>query len=147
MATEESRVALNSGAEAERFRNIIVCIIFYDMFLRFADGWDEKDEDVIEEVREVIEVAAVTSQHVLYYCTYYSVSFSCTVHCTYYIYCTLYIQYIFPVSLFPMLRFHLQHRSHSCSHLEMFTHLSSLVYSLSTCVHTTLILTTLLPSA
>ena len=36
----------------------IVCIIFYDMFLRFADGWDEEDEDVIEEVREVIEVAA-----------------------------------------------------------------------------------------
>ena len=37
---------------------IIVCIIFCDMFLRFADGWDEGDEDVIEEVREVIEVAA-----------------------------------------------------------------------------------------
>ncbi len=34
---------------------------------------------------------AVTSQHILYYCTYYSVSFTCTVHCTYYTYCTLYI--------------------------------------------------------
>ena len=62
------------------------------------------------------------SQHVLYYCTYYSVSFACTVHCTYYIYCTLYIQYMFPVSLFPMLRFHLQHlftcvfTYHLCSH-------------------------------
>ncbi len=48
----------------------------------------------------------VTSQHVLYYCTYYSVSFTCTVHCTYYTYCTL---YMFSVSLFPMLKFHLQH--------------------------------------
>jgi hypothetical protein len=51
----------------------------------------------------------VTSQHILYYCTYYSVSFTCTVHCTYFIYCTLYTLYMFPVSLFPMLRFHLQH--------------------------------------
>jgi hypothetical protein len=33
----------------------------------------------------------VTSQHILYYCTYYSVSLTCTVHCTYYIYCTMYI--------------------------------------------------------
>ena len=33
----------------------------------------------------------VTSQHILYYCTYYSVSFTCTVHCTYYTYFTLYI--------------------------------------------------------
>jgi hypothetical protein len=49
----------NSGAEAERFRNTEqVCIIFYDMFLRFAYKWDEEDEDVIEEEREVIEVAA-----------------------------------------------------------------------------------------
>ena len=51
----------------------------------------------------------VTSQHILYYCTYYSVSFTCTVHCMYHTYRTLYIQYMFPVSLFPMLRFHLQH--------------------------------------
>jgi hypothetical protein len=80
----------------------------------------------------------VTSQHVLYYCTHYSVSFACTVHCTYYIYCTLYIQYIFPVSLFPMLKFHLQH---------LFTLISSLVLSLITYVHITLILTKLLPSA
>ena len=28
------------------------------MFLRFAYGWDEEDEDMIEEEREVIEVAA-----------------------------------------------------------------------------------------
>ena len=35
-----------------------MCIIFYDMFLRFADGWDKEDEDAIEEVREVIEVAS-----------------------------------------------------------------------------------------
>jgi hypothetical protein len=55
----------------------------------------------------------VTSQHVLYYCTYYSVSFACTAHCTYYIYCTLYIQYMFPVSQFPMFNI----CSHSCSHL------------------------------
>ncbi len=33
----------------------------------------------------------VTSQHILYYCTYYSFSFTCTVHCMYYTYCTLYI--------------------------------------------------------
>ena len=43
----------------------IVCIIFYDMFLRFADGWDEEDEDVIEEVREVIEVAATGNDFIL----------------------------------------------------------------------------------
>ena len=35
--------------------------------------------------------SCVTSQHILYYCTYYSVSLTCTVHCTYYTYCTLYI--------------------------------------------------------
>jgi hypothetical protein len=89
----------------------------------------------------------VTSQHVLYYCTYYSVSFTYTVHCTYYIYCTLYIQYMFPVSLFPMLRFHPQH---------LFTLLFTLISckfflvhlcSLITCVHTALILTELLLSA
>jgi hypothetical protein len=28
------------------------------MFLRFADGWDEGDEDVNEEEREVIDVSA-----------------------------------------------------------------------------------------
>jgi hypothetical protein len=39
--------------------------------------------------REVAK--CVTSQHILYYCTYYSVSLSCTVYCTYYAYCTLYI--------------------------------------------------------
>ena len=38
----------------------------------------------------------MTSQHVLYYCTYYSVSLTCTVHFTYCIYCTLYILYMFP---------------------------------------------------
>ena len=38
----------------------------------------------------------VTSQHILYYCTYYSVSFTCTIHCTYYTYCTLFLyKYIF----------------------------------------------------
>ena len=48
---------------------------------------------------------------ILYYCTYYSVSLTCTVHC---VHCTidiytLYVLHMFPVSLFPMLRFHLQH--------------------------------------
>ena len=57
----------------------------------------------------IIIIDGVTSQHILYYCTYYSVSFTCTVHCTYYIYRTLYTQYMFPVSLFPMWKFHLQH--------------------------------------
>jgi len=41
----------------------------------------------------------VTSQYVLYYDTYYSVSLTCTVHCTYCIYCiycTLYSLYMFP---------------------------------------------------
>ena len=51
MTTEESRVAF---VHKILNRWIIVCIIFYDMFLRFADGWDEEDEDVIEVVREVI---------------------------------------------------------------------------------------------
>ena len=93
----------------------------------------------------LVSVATVvTSQHVLYYCTYYSVSFTCTVHCTYYIYCTLYIQYMFPVSLFPMLRFHLQH---------LFTLLFTLICSKFTCAFTyhlcshAFILTKLLSSA
>ena len=68
---------------------------------------------------------SVTSQHVLYYCTYYSVSLTCTVHCTYCIYCTLYILYMFPY--FPvshvckMLKLHLQH---------LFTHVCSLLFTL-----------------
>ena len=65
----------------------------------------------------------VTSQHILYYCTYYSVSLTFTVHCTYSTYRTLYAQYMFPVSLFPMLRFHLQHLF-----TLLFTHISSLVH-------------------
>jgi len=40
---------------------------------------------------KLIVTQSVTSQHILYYCTYYSVSFTCSVHCTYYTYCTLYI--------------------------------------------------------
>ena len=43
------------------------------------------------------------------YCTLHALYILHTVHCTYYTYCTLYAQYMFPVSLFPMLRFHLQH--------------------------------------
>ncbi len=31
---------------------------------------------------DVVCSGAVTSQHILYYCTYYYVSFTCTVHCT-----------------------------------------------------------------
>jgi hypothetical protein len=44
---------------------IIVCIIFYNIFLRFADGWDEEDEDVNEEEREVIEVTATGNNLIL----------------------------------------------------------------------------------
>ena len=40
----------------------------------------------------------VTSQHALYYCTYYSVSLTCTVHSVHHMF-----------SHFPMLTFHLQH--------------------------------------
>ncbi len=36
----------------------------------------------------------MTSQHILYYYTYYSVSLTCTAHCTYYTYRTLYTQYM-----------------------------------------------------
>jgi len=61
----------------------------------------------------------VTSQHILYYCTYYSLSLTCTVHCTIDIH-TLYVPYMFPVSLFPILKLHLQHLFttlvHSLSH-------------------------------
>ena len=39
----------------------------------------------------------VTSQHILYYCTYYSVSLTCTVHCTIDI-DTWYVLYMLPVS-------------------------------------------------
>ena len=34
-------------------------------------------------IQEEYFPTVVTSQHVLYYCTYYSVSLTCTVHCTY----------------------------------------------------------------
>jgi len=44
-------------------------------------------------------MGTVTSQHILYYCTYYSVSLTCTVHCTYYT-CSLYTT----CSLFPCFR-------------------------------------------
>ena len=44
---------------------IILCIIFYNMFLRFTDGWHEEDEDVNEEEREVIEVAATGNDYIL----------------------------------------------------------------------------------
>ena len=68
----------------------------------------------------------VTSQHILYYCTYYSVSFTCTVQ---YILHTVHTVHVpcFPVSLFPMLRFHLQHlfttlvHTLSCIHIQVFT--------------------------
>jgi hypothetical protein len=86
----------------------------------------------------------VTSQHILYYCTYYSVSCTCTVHCTYFTYCTLYMQYMFPVSLFPMLRFHLQHlftilvhtnisiHTYTCSHFIKYSHTSVHLVSFTT---------------
>ena len=44
---------------------IILCIIFYNMFLRFTDGWHEEDEDVNEEERDVIEVAATGNDFIL----------------------------------------------------------------------------------
>ena len=44
---------------------IILCIIFYNTFLRFTDGWHEEDEDVNEEEREVIEVAATGNDFIL----------------------------------------------------------------------------------
>jgi hypothetical protein len=50
------------------------------------------DDDAIGDDDDTASVDHdVTSQHILYYCTYYSVSLTCTVHCTYYTYCTLYI--------------------------------------------------------
>jgi len=102
----------------------------------------EKTNDWMSTRTTMKSNGSVTSQHVLYYCTYYSVSFTCAVHCTYYTYCTLYILYMFPVSLFPMLRFHLQHLF-----TLLFTLISSLVHSPITCVHTAFILTKLLSSA
>ena len=88
----------------------------------------------------------VTSQHILYYCTYYSVSLTCTVHC---VHCTididtLYVSYMFPVSLFPMLRFHLQHLfttlvhtyisipTYTCSHFIKYSHTSVHLVSFTT---------------
>ena len=50
----------------------------------------QSDQHKVEENdAEITDYPIVTSQHILYYCTYYSVSFTCTVHCTYYTYCTL----------------------------------------------------------
>jgi len=113
-----------------------------------ADYMNRIDDSMINVITQIKNLWKskhyVTSQHILYYCTYYSVSFTCTVHCTYYIYCTLYTQYMFPVSLFPMLRFHLQH---------LFTLLFTLICSKFTCVFTyhlcshAFILTKLLSSA
>jgi hypothetical protein len=51
---------------------------------------------------------------------------------------------MFPVSLFPMLRFHFQHLFTLL--FTLISYISSLVHSLINCVHTTLILTKLLPS-
>ena len=66
--------------------------------------------------QEVInKVIVVTSQHVLYYCTYYSVSLTCTVHCTYCIYCTC-----FPVSQFEA-------SSSTSVHSCLFTHVHTLL--------------------
>jgi hypothetical protein len=60
----------------------------------------------------------------LYYCTYYSVSLTCTVRC---VHCTididtLYVLYMFPVSLFPTLRFHLQHLFTTLCHIHILLH-------------------------
>ncbi len=50
--------------------------------------WTDGDKRVYQETSPVLaadnsyKFTAVTSQHILYYCTYYSVSFICTVHCT-----------------------------------------------------------------
>ena len=60
----------------------------------------------------------VTSQHILYYCTYYSVSLTCTVHCTIDIH-TLYVPYMFPVSDVEVSSSTSVH--HTCSHLYKFT--------------------------
>ena len=88
----------------------------------------------------------VTSQHVLYYCTYYSVSFTCTVHCTYYIYRTLYTVHVpcFPVSDVEVSS---STSVHTLVHLYEHNCISSLVHSLITCVHTAFILTKLFSSA
>jgi hypothetical protein len=55
-------------------------------------------------------------------CTHYSVSLTCTVHFTSYTYCTLYT-YMFPVSIFPMLRFHLLHLFHLVTFTYWLSHL------------------------
>ena len=99
----------------------------------YVSGVDDNDDDIDQSIllirsRIDVLICFVTSQHVLNYCTYYSVSLTCTVHCTYCIYCTLYILYMFPC--FPvshvcqMLKLHLQH---------LFTHVhTSLAF---TCAH------------
>ena len=62
----------------------------------------------------------VTSQHVLYYCTHYSVSLTCTVHCTYCMYSTLYIYTCtcFPVSPFLMFARCWSFIFNTCSHFS-----------------------------
>ena len=67
----------------------------------------------------------MTSQHVLYYCTYNSVSLTCTVHCRYCIYCTLYILYMFPC--FPCLSYVEASSSHKHAHAS-FSHKHSRVH-------------------
>ena len=52
------RILVQKLEDFERVNKwIIVCIILYNMFIRFADVWDEEDEDEQEEEREVAEVA------------------------------------------------------------------------------------------
>ena len=100
---------------------------FYKQHLAYSRALSILTECQIEKKTDITNsiwwtscyCSSVTSQHVLYYCTYYSVSLTCTVHCTYGIYCTLYMFPCFPVShVCHMLKLHLQH---------LFTHVHTLL--------------------
>jgi hypothetical protein len=79
----------------------------------------------------------VTSQYILYYCTYYSVSLTCTIiHCTIDIH-TLYVPYMFLVSLCPVLKLHLQHLFTTLVHTLSHSH--SVALHLAKLSHTRLV--------
>jgi len=51
----------------------------------YVSGVDDNDDDIDQSIllirsRIDVLICFVTSQHVLYYCTHYSVSLTCTVH-------------------------------------------------------------------
>ena len=89
-------------SDSDRFETATVLWKNWSHDLRYSLEVDQGNMDNFSRIvtRAIVDKHhVVTSQHVLYYCTYSFVSLTCTVHCTYYTYCTLYTPlrcYLFP---------------------------------------------------